>query len=150
MVEASLKSGSLITANAALDQNREVFAVPGFPLDPRSRGTNKLIKEGAVLVESIDDIISNLPNYDTLKRLKDNFQELNNNFTHLSNSCLYEITNEMRKIVIECLSATPVTVEDLIKNTELPIQIIYMIILELELAGKVTRHHSNGITLLYK
>nr|WP_232218717.1 DNA-processing protein DprA [Rickettsia conorii] len=64
VVEASLKSGSLITAKFALEQNREIFAVPGFPLDPRCQGTNKLIREGAYLVESVDDIVANLPQYE--------------------------------------------------------------------------------------
>ncbi|KJW02552.1 DNA recombination-mediator A family protein [Rickettsia endosymbiont of Ixodes pacificus] len=64
VVEASLKSGSLITAKFALEQNREIFAVSGFPLDPRCQGTNKLIREGAYLVESAEDIVANLPQYE--------------------------------------------------------------------------------------
>ncbi|MGB1540392.1 MAG: DNA-processing protein DprA, partial [Rickettsiales bacterium] len=60
VVEASLKSGSLITARMATDQNREVFAVPGSPLDPRCKGTNQLLREGCALVESADDVLSHL------------------------------------------------------------------------------------------
>src|SRR5580704_11529936 len=58
IVEAAKRSGSLITARCALDQGREVFAVPGSPLDPRAEGTNRLIREGATLTESADDILS--------------------------------------------------------------------------------------------
>src|SRR6266436_264843 len=61
VVEAAARSGSLITARFALDQGREVFAVPGSPLDPRCRGTNDLIRNGATLTESVDDIIPQLP-----------------------------------------------------------------------------------------
>ena len=57
VVEAALRSGSLITARQAGEQGREVFAVPGFPLDPRARGTNDLIRNGATLIESADDIL---------------------------------------------------------------------------------------------
>ena len=61
-MEASIKSGSLITARFALEQNRDVFAVPNFPRDPRAGGTNMLIKNGATLVENIDDITSVIDN----------------------------------------------------------------------------------------
>ena len=61
VIEATLRSGSLITARLAGEQGRDVMAVPGHPLDPRARGANKLIREGAVLVEGADDVLEALP-----------------------------------------------------------------------------------------
>ena len=63
VVEASPQSGSLITARFALDQGREVFAVPGAPGDPRARGTNGLIRQGAVLTESAADVVAHLAHF---------------------------------------------------------------------------------------
>ncbi|HEX4535200.1 MAG TPA: DNA-processing protein DprA, partial [Rhizomicrobium sp.] len=60
VVEAAEGSGSLITANYALEQGREIFAVPGSPLDPRAKGTNRLLRDGATLTESADDVLSGL------------------------------------------------------------------------------------------
>lgn len=139
VVEASLKSGSLITARMALEQGREVCAVPGFPLDPRCQGTNKLIKEGAHLIESFEDVLEILNQHERPGLLhslheKKSFQ----NFDSISIS-EDTINQDSREQVLEVLSSTGVQIEEIQKNTELPLPIIYTILLEFELAGKVAR-----------
>lgn len=149
VVEASLKSGSLTTAKFALEQNREIFAVLGFPLDPRCQGTNKLIREGAYLVESVDDIVANLPQYENFIKkdegLFKDFVELGT----LNTRYVKEPSQKERTAILELLSAVPISFEYLQKETELSLPIIYTIILELELAGKVVRHAGNKISLVY-
>ncbi|WP_341794150.1 DNA-processing protein DprA [Rickettsia endosymbiont of Ceutorhynchus obstrictus] len=154
VIEASLKSGSLITARLALEQNKEVFAVPGFPLDPRCQGTNKLIKEGAHLVENIDDIVANLPRYENIIRKKDDsvkdFIDVNANFKTLDTKYIKQVTETHRTQIVELLSAVSLDFDYLQEATNLPLPIIYTVILELELAGRVIRHHGNKISLIYK
>ncbi|WP_081819050.1 DNA-processing protein DprA [Rickettsia tamurae] len=149
VVEASLKSGSLITAKFALEQNREIFAVPGFPLDPRYQGTNKLIREGAYLVESAEDIVANLPQYEKFIEKDDglfkDFVELGT----VNTRYVKEPSQKERTAILELLSAVPIDFEYLQKEIELPLPIIYTVILELELAGKVMRHAGNKISLVY-
>ncbi|MFP3012717.1 MAG: DNA-processing protein DprA [Rickettsia sp.] len=149
IVEASLKSGSLITAKFALEQNREIFAVPGFPLDPRCQGTNKLIREGAYLVESVDDIVANLPQYEEFMKKDDvlfkDFVELGT----VNTRYVKEPSQKERTAILELLSAVPIDFEYLQKETELPLPIIYTVILELELTGKAIRHAGNKISLVY-
>lgn len=156
VIEASLKSGTLTTARFAIEQNREVFAVPGFPLDPRNQGTNKLIKEGAILIESASDVIQNLEylltsNKKENKDLQDN--DINSYYSSMSSSVdsYMEIENmindQMRNKVLNLLSFNPVDLDHVIEVANLPLQIVYVIMLELELAGKVIRDRGNKIAL---
>ncbi|RTK92273.1 MAG: DNA-protecting protein DprA [Rickettsiales bacterium] len=149
VIEAGLKSGSLITANFALDYNREVFAVPGFPSDPRCMGSNKLIKDGAYLLESTEDIISNITSFEKLKISLEESQNFSNNFKIPTYKENFEIKDSDRKIILELLSSTPIEFELLAKEAELSLPVTYTICLELELAGKITRHVGNRISLIY-
>lgn len=149
IVEASLKSGSLITANFALEQNREVFAVPGFPLDPRCIGSNQLIKNGAYLLESVDDIITNVISKDKLEEsLKERAGYCNNLGFDMGNNNI-QITDKDRAAVIDLLSATEVTFELVAEQLQLELPVLYTIFLELELAGKIVRSAGNKISLIY-
>ena len=149
VIEAGLKSGSLITANCALDYNREVFAVPGFPLDPRCMGSNKLIKEGAYLLESYEDLVSNLSDFKQMKiKLKEDASS-SDNFDFPKGAGNLEIKNSDREKVLSLLSSTPVSFEQISSESALPLVIIYMICLELELAGRIVRHVGNKISLIY-
>ncbi|OJV12516.1 MAG: DNA protecting protein DprA [Alphaproteobacteria bacterium 33-17] len=144
VVEASTKSGSLITATTAIDQGREVMAIPGFPMDPRCQGPNKLIKEGAYLVESIEDLISylqNLPSKSLI--LNDNDQK---DFLRPTNFSDID-TEEVRSIVLSSLSFTPILLDDIVKQFDIPISLLYLAILELELSGKILRYGPDKFVL---
>lgn len=146
VVEANMKSGSLITAKMALAQNREVFAVPGFPLDPRCQGTNYLIKEGATLVESIKDILEAISYKRQIK-----LEEVSNNQFKISNNCLITEPElvEARKEVFKILNASPISIEEVASLCCIPINILLTVIIEMELAGKIERHPGNKISILY-
>lgn len=147
VVEASLKSGSLITARYALEQNRDVYAVPGFPLDPRSEGANKLIKEGACLLENGYEIVENIQQNKQLVMLNDKCNFNNNSFNVVKVVDESQINQQTRKKLIDALSSTPIEVDLLIQQLELPLPVIQTIILEFELAGKVCRSPGNKIYL---
>lgn len=149
VIEAGLKSGSLITANFALEHNREVFAVPGFPLDPRCIGSNQLIKNGAFLLESVDDIITNVLSKEKLAKSLEEFSSLVNNFSFFMVHANIEVPDKYRSAVLGLLSASPVTFEVIAKELELELPVIYTICLELELAGKISRSAGNKVSLVY-
>lgn len=145
VVEASLKSGSLITARMALEQNREVFAVPGTPSDPRAQGCNKLIKQGAHLVQTIDDILDVLSS--DLSRTLEAPKPLN--YNHKVSAIPSE--DELQKAqgeIQEMLSPSPVTVDELVRNCQFSPSTVSLVLLELELAGRLERHPGNRVALL--
>ncbi len=146
VVEASLKSGSLITARMALEQNREVFSVPGSPLDPRCKGTNQLIREGAVVTESAEDIMRHL------KRLTNiPFSEPDNlQYQPPASALPDENTLESaRKLITEKLGPEAVLVDELIAQCQLKANVVMTVLLEMELAGRVQRHPGNRVSLSF-
>ena len=140
VVEAAEKSGSLITAQCALDQGREIFAVPGSPLDPRARGANRLIKEGATLTESAEDILSVLA-----PMLGGGFREPETSAPSPSSDGLDAEADRIRAAVEEALGPAPVEIDELIRQIRAPAAAVLTVILELELAGRCIRQPGNRV-----
>ncbi|UYO00394.1 MAG: DNA-processing protein DprA [Devosia sp.] len=134
VVEAAKRSGSLITARLALEQDREVFAVPGSPLDPRSEGANHLIQHGARLVTSASDIIEALSGADPSR--KSLFEPEWRPDGALVPDDL-QLAESDRDRVLEALSTTPVEVDELIAQTGIGPHAMQIVLLELDLAGQV-------------
>ncbi len=145
VVEASCNSGSLITARMALEQNREVFAVPGSPTDPRTQGTNDLIRQGAVLVRSADDVAGILRNL--MEQPLAERKALD--FTPSPALPLDDKQAEQTRILVEgMLNSAPVTVDEIIRASRLPTPFISVALLELELAGRLERHPGGRVSLI--
>jgi DNA processing protein len=112
-------------------------------------GGNKLIKDGAYLLESSADIISNINSYQELKKSLEESPSYHNSFKAPVSSDNWEIKASDREMVITLLSSTTITYESLASETKLAMPVIYTICLELELAGKIARHAGNRISLIY-
>jgi len=142
VVEAAERSGSLITARMALEQNREVFAVPGSPLDPRAAGSNNLIKQGARMVTRAADVI------DAVAPMLDRQPETPPTFAAPSSGGAdAEPADSDRDRVLEALGPTPVEVDEIIRFTGLPARTVHVVLLELDLAGRVERHAGQRVSL---
>lgn len=145
VVEAATRSGSLITARMALEQGREVFAVPGSPRDPRCRGTNALIRSGATLTENAADVIDVLAPIATAPRRREPAADL----SLLVSSDLPENVPETdRQAILDCLSPTPVTVDEIVRQCQVTASVVQMVLLELELAGRLERQPGNRVATL--
>ena len=133
VVEAAKRSGSLITARLALEQNRDVFAVPGSPLDPRAEGGNLLIQQGAKLVTNAEDIIEVIGSADPARSALFDPEWLpDGDIGHE-----VEPAADDRGKVLEALSSTPVGVDELITQTAIAPNVMQVLLLELDIAGLI-------------
>jgi DNA processing protein len=135
VVEAELRSGSLITARLAAEQGREVFAVPGSPLDPRARGTNDLIRQGAVLCEGIEDVLRELQG------------PLPARSPAAPEPATAEIQDDeidaLRERIAALLSPTAVSRDELVRITGAPAAVVYGALVELCVAGRAELRPGN-------
>jgi DNA processing protein len=161
VVEAAARSGSLITARFALEQGREVFAVPGSPLDPRSRGCNDLLRNGATLTETAEDVLAQLaPQVRGVEPLRP--------VTPIALPAALPILfptsgagsglglpgpegpaedDARQALILERLGPTPVAVDELVRQCQMSAAAVATLLLELELAGRVERHPGNLVSL---
>jgi DNA processing protein len=142
VVEAAERSGSLITASYALEQGHEIFAVPGSPLDPRAKGCNRLLRDGATLTEGAEDVLAVLR-----PMLGADFREPARGGAPAAPPLDWEAeAGKVRTLVEEALGPAPVAVDDLIRQLGVPPGAVLTILLELELAGRCTRHPGNRVS----
>jgi DNA processing protein len=143
VVEAALHSGSLITARLALEQGREVFAVPGSPLDPRARGSNGLLRQGAFLVENVEDVLAAITQHRP-ERAKAQISA--SAFPpHISESCEGPDL-ALQKSLCELLGPAPIEIDELVRQSKAAPEAVSTTLLELELAGRITRHAGQKVS----
>jgi DNA processing protein len=142
IVDAAKHSGSLITARMALEQGREVFAVPGSPLDPRAQGANGLIRDGATLTESADDVLRVLTSAPISRRPSPAEQ------LPLSAPDSEPDIEDARRVILEALSPVPVAVDELVRDCQVSLPVVLTILLELELAGRLERQAGQRVSLV--
>jgi DNA processing protein len=143
VIEAARRSGSLITARFALEQGREVFAVPGSPLDPRCEGTNGLLKQGAILVTEAADVTTVLQPI-LGQPIAWSAQEPEH---ALSAQPGVEPGDRERDAIVGLLGPTPIGIDDLVRLSQYPPAIVRAVLLELELAGRLERHGGALVSL---
>jgi DNA processing protein len=171
LVEAAVKSGSLITARLALEQGREVFAIPGSPLDPRHAGPNHLIKNGqAQLIDCTQDVLDNMnmlgqrtlkPAQSDLFSLSDNNMlyddfdildqdiELSHQDTHVPSDTPQSATaHSPIDMILSILSPSPISTDHIIQSSGLSAEQVLSSLLELELSGKLQRQSGNMVALI--
>ncbi|MFI4999992.1 MAG: DNA-processing protein DprA [Reyranellales bacterium] len=134
VIEAAARSGSLITAQRAAEQGREVFVVPGSPMDPRHAGSNTLIRDGAILVRDANDILSVLGLPQSPPQVLEKPRQRPNG-TSTAN-------------VLEALSATPTAVDELVRRCQVSAATMAEVLLALELEGRLERHRGNRVSLI--
>jgi DNA processing protein len=169
VVEAARRSGSLITARFALEQGREVFAVPGSPLDPRAEGTNDLIRDGATLCAGVEHVTHVLePLIASGPRLDRGAEEPHYTLGAeelwdeldlpdiarapvrpvMPDAGIEDEAEEGQADLITFLGPSPIAIDDLVRQSGLSIRSVQTALLELEIAGRLERHGGNAVSLL--
>jgi DNA processing protein len=156
VVEAALRSGSLITARLAQEAGRELFAVPGSPLDPRSHGANDLIRQGAHLTETAQDVLDNLPDHPSRVGLARDPLFARGTAPGLAESppAWQEPTegaadlSRARQQVIDLLGFSPTAVDDVVRRCQFSAAAVMAVLLELELAGRIEALPGSRVALL--
>jgi DNA processing protein len=144
VIEAALQSGSLITARLALEQGREVFAVPGSPRDPRARGTNDLLRQGAVLTESAADVVEAL-RHQTVRPALRTERPASPDPIEIEEDSEPDSVHDR---VLSLLGPSPTGVDELVRECQMSAASVHTALLELELAGRVERHPGNRVSLI--
>jgi DNA processing protein len=152
IVEAAVRSGSLITARRAADQGREVFAVPGHPLDPRAEGTNMLLKQGATLVTSAEDVLETLR-----PQMGPQMESLARGMAAAASTLLEPDpdadlqpslpTEAAQLVVLQALGPAPVSIDELARATGLTIRALRAVLIELALAGRIEHQGAQLVAL---
>lgn len=139
VVEAAPKSGSLITARLAAEAGREVMAVPGSPLDPRAQGCNGLIREGATLIQSAADVLEQLRPFDA--------RMVRAPLVGFRAGPPQDASDAERRQIAGLLGPVPVPVDELIRQSGLAPAVVQMVLLELELGGRLERHAGGRVSV---
>lgn len=144
IVEAARRSGSLITAQLAGEQGREVFAVPGSQLDPRAEGTNGLIKQGAIPVTEAADVIA------VLEPILGRSPDLPVREEAAGPPVAPELApaDDERSRVLALLGPAPATIDDIVRLSQATPATVRTILLELEIAGRLERHGGSLVSLV--
>jgi len=139
VVEATLNSGSLITARLAGEQGRDVFAVPGSPLDPRAKGTNGLLRQGAILTESAEDVLNALgPRQATSKPSPK---------PDPAARAILQNTDALQREILKKLGPAPVEIDELVRLLGASSAEVSAALLDLEFAGQLTRHPGQRVSI---
>ncbi len=147
VVEAAPKSGSLITARLAGEAGREVMAIPGSPLDTRSLGCNQLIRDGAVLVQSPEDVTELLESFEGTPRSRFNMVAEGREEYDFSELDGADVSLEDTGAITALLSTAPVAVDELVRQSGAPMALVQMALLELEITGDLERHSGGRVSL---
>jgi DNA processing protein len=147
VIEAAARSGSLITARLAGEFGRLVFAVPGSPLDPRCEGTNGLLKDGATVTTKAQDVLQALAPISQLDLFSPREADEPESDDPAGYAQPVPPNDDERLVIIRALGPTPVEIDDIIRHTGLAASSVYLVLLELDIAGRLERHAGGFVSL---